>query len=78
MAYVCAVCGKKTTMGRTYRRKGRAKYLGGVGRHITSKTARAFRPNLQNVRVKTDSGEVKRMKVCTRCIKAGKIVKAVS
>ena len=33
-------------------------------------------PNLQSIRVKTPSGGAKRMKVCTSCIKAGKVAKA--
>jgi large subunit ribosomal protein L28 len=42
----------------------------------TIKTRRRFNPNLQPVRVQLPNGGNGRMKVCTRCIKSGKIVKA--
>jgi large subunit ribosomal protein L28 len=43
--------------------------------HANNKTRRRFEPNLQSVRALVN-GAARRMKVCTRCIKAGKIVKA--
>lgn len=43
--------------------------------HANNKTRRRFDPNLQSVRALVN-GAVRRVKVCTRCIKAGKIVKA--
>ncbi len=43
--------------------------------HANNKTRRRFEPNLQSVRALVN-GVVRRMKVCTRCIKAGKVVKA--
>jgi large subunit ribosomal protein L28 len=39
-------------------------------------TKRRFNPNLQRVRVLLD-GQAKRAYVCTRCLKAGKVQKAV-
>jgi large subunit ribosomal protein L28 len=38
-------------------------------------TARRFEPNLQRVKVAT-SGGAKHMRVCTRCIRSNKVVKA--
>ena len=38
-------------------------------------TKRRFDPNLQKVRI-VDAGARKRVYVCTRCLKAGKVVKA--
>jgi large subunit ribosomal protein L28 len=38
-------------------------------------TKRRFDPNLQRVRI-NDGGTPRRVYVCTRCLKAGKIVKA--
>ena len=35
-----------------------------------------FNPNLQSIRVQLPAGGNGRAKVCTRCIKSGKIVKA--
>ena len=45
--------------------------------HANNKTKREFKPNLQKVRVQLPSGEVKRMNVCARCIRSGKVVKPV-
>ncbi|HBM86077.1 MAG TPA: 50S ribosomal protein L28, partial [Opitutae bacterium] len=39
-------------------------------------TKRRFRPNVQRIRVRLESGEVKRMWVCVKAIKAGKVTKA--
>jgi large subunit ribosomal protein L28 len=39
-------------------------------------TRRRFDPNLQKIRI-LDQGSPKRAYVCTRCIKAGKVTKAV-
>jgi large subunit ribosomal protein L28 len=51
-----------------------AKIKGGVGKKTTGITARKFLPNLQYVKVLID-GKPKRVRVCTKCIKAGKITK---
>ena len=56
--------------------RGKAKYLGGNGRKTTGISRRAFRPNLQRVRVQ-DGGEVVTKRVCTQCLKSGRVVKAV-
>jgi len=77
MSRVCELCGKKTEVGNQIERRGLAKWKGGVGRKITGKTKRTFKPNLQMVRAKVD-GSVKRIKVCTSCISAGKVAKAPS
>lgn len=75
MARVCEVCGKGTRVGYQIERRGLAKKKGGVGRRITGRTKRKFKANIQSVRAHVNGG-VKRMKVCTRCISAGKVVKA--
>jgi large subunit ribosomal protein L28 len=38
-------------------------------------TRRRFNPNLQKVRI-DDEGRVRRVYVCTRCLKANKVTKA--
>jgi large subunit ribosomal protein L28 len=43
--------------------------------HAHNLTKRRWNPNLQQMRVQTASGRVKRMKVCTRCLRAGKVRK---
>lgn len=68
---VCELCGKRPVAGRKYARRGLAKSKGGVGRKITGKTKRKFRPNIQKIRVRTDEGSVLRVKVCTKCLKTG-------
>ena len=75
MPNVCEICGKGALPGRKYKRRGMAKAKGGAGSKITGKTHRRFFPNLQNVKVLL-KGTVKRIHVCVKCNKAGKIVKA--
>ncbi|NOZ21997.1 MAG: 50S ribosomal protein L28 [Planctomycetes bacterium] len=75
MSRVCDLCGKRAQVGVSYERRGLAKAKGGVGRRITGKTKRKFRPNIQRVRANIN-GTVKRIKACTQCIRSGKVVKA--
>lgn len=77
MPRVCDVCGKGTITGNAIERRGLAKKKGGVGRKITGKTRRTYLANLQIIRARLNGGTVKRIKVCTRCLKAGKVVKVV-
>jgi len=62
MAKRCEVCGKGPVVGRNVS-------------HAHNVTARRFEPNLQSVRALVN-GAARRMKVCTRCIRSQKIVKA--
>ncbi len=75
MSMICEVCGKSPSFGRTITRRGLAKKKGGVGQKVTGITNRMFKPNIQKIRVSTGGG-VKRMRVCTKCIKSGRIAKA--
>jgi len=68
--------GKKTKFGRSIARRGKAKYLGGVGVKTTGITKRTFKPNIQTVRAVIE-GKVCRVKVSTRAIRNGLIVKPV-
>jgi large subunit ribosomal protein L28 len=72
MGMQCAVCGKKPVKGNQYTHRGKAKYLGGVGRKVTGVSRRTFRPNLQNIQV-DDGGTVKHMRVCVQCIRSGRV-----
>lgn len=74
MPYVCKLTGKKTRFGNRVARRGKAKYLGGVGRKTTGITRRKFKPNLQRVRA-VIGGKVVRIRVSTKAIKMGLIVK---
>ena len=76
MARVCEICKKRTKSGGSIARRGLPKKSGGVGLRTTGHTLRKFRPNIQRVRAVVD-GVVKRVSVCTRCIKSGKIQKPV-
>jgi len=75
MARVCEICGKGTSSGRQFARRGRAKRLGGVGIKTTGVSKRKFRPNLQRVRALVN-GAPKRIRVCAKCIRNGRVVKA--
>lgn len=74
MPRVCFFTGKKTSFGNQITRRGKAKYLGGVGRKTTGVTARKFKANLQRVRAVVN-GKVTRIKVSTKAIKMGLVVK---
>ena len=63
MSRVCALCGKKPSTGNSRS-------------HSMVATKRRFNPNLQRIRVLLD-GRAVRAYVCTRCLKAGKVQKAV-
>jgi large subunit ribosomal protein L28 len=74
MPRVCAISGKKTTIGRQYTRRGLAKKKGGVGKKITGKNPRTFKPNIQKVRV-VINGRTVRMKVAAKFIRRGLVQK---
>lgn len=63
MARVCHVCAKGPTFGNNVS-------------HANNKTRRRWLSNLRRVHIETEAGERKRVRVCTRCISAGKIRKA--
>jgi len=75
MSIVCDVCGKGPRVGNRIVRHGLAKKKGGVGLHTTGVTPRRFIPNLQRIRTIV-GGSRRTLRVCTSCIKAGKVVKA--
>jgi large subunit ribosomal protein L28 len=62
MAMRCEICGKGPVVGRRVS-------------HAHNVRPRRFEPNLQTVRAAIGGG-VKRIKVCTRCIRSQKVVKA--
>ncbi len=72
MGMQCSVCGKKPSNGNHYARRGKAKYLGGVGRKVTGISKRRFKPNLQNIQVQVN-GSVRRERVCVACIRSGRV-----
>lgn len=76
MAMRCDLCEKETVRGNSLAQRGKAKYLGGNGRKTTGITRRAFKPNLQRVRVQ-DGEQVVTKRVCTNCLKSGRVTKAI-
>jgi len=64
MSKVCEICGKRPGVGHSVS-------------HAQNRTKRRWNPNLQTVRAKVN-GTPKKIKVCTSCIRAGKVTKHVS
>ena len=75
MARTCDICAKHTQVGSQVQRRGIAKKQGGIGIRITSRERRHFKPNIQNVKIRDTAGRPARAKVCTRCLKAGRVTK---
>jgi large subunit ribosomal protein L28 len=61
MSRTCDLCGKRPQTGFSIS-------------HAHNKTKKRWYPNLQEVKASHD-GQTKRIRVCTKCIKAGKVVK---
>lgn len=76
MPYVCGISGKRTSIGKQYKRRGLAKAKGGVGQKVTGRTRRTFKPNLQRIRVIVD-GKRTRMYVAAKYIRRGMVTKPV-
>jgi large subunit ribosomal protein L28 len=74
MSRVCYFTGKRTKSGNSITRRGKAKYLGGVGRKITGISKRKFKPNIQMVRAVID-GRVCRIKASAKAIRMGLVQK---
>ena len=62
MGQHCAFCGKAPRVGNNVS-------------HANNKTKRRFLPNLQRVRARLCSGEVRYVMVCTRCLRSGFVIK---
>lgn len=62
MAAVCDVCGKGPGFGMSVS-------------HSHRRTNRRWNPNIQTVRAKVSQSQRLRIKVCTSCLKAGKVVR---
>ncbi|MFQ5772851.1 MAG: 50S ribosomal protein L28 [bacterium] len=62
LARRCYVCGKGPVTGNTIS-------------NAENKTKRKWLPNLQRIRIQLEDGAIKRVRVCTKCIKSGKIKK---
>ena len=45
--------------------------------HSHRRTARTFKPNIQTVKVNAGGNTTKKIKVCTNCLKSGKVERAI-
>lgn len=63
MGKICEVCAKGVVSGNAVS-------------HSHRKTRRTWAPNIQKVRI-TQNGTVRRMNVCTRCLRSGKVQRAL-
>lgn len=62
MAQRCDICGKGPQFGNRVS-------------HAHNVTHRRFNPNLQKVRAELEGGTHKRVRVCTRCLRSGRVAK---
>lgn len=62
MSRMCEICGKKPLTGNHVS-------------HAHNVNKRRFKPNLQKVRSLQKNGQVKKITVCTNCIKSGRVIK---
>lgn len=76
MAKTCIFTGKKAVTGNRKKYRGKAKYLGGVGKKILGTSKRKFRPNLQKVTCVID-GVAQKVWVSASAIRSGLVVKPV-
>ncbi len=63
MSRVCEVCGKGALVGMNVS-------------HAHNRTKKRSLPNVHDIRIETESGP-KKIKICTRCLRSGKVKKAV-
>ncbi len=64
MSEKCAICSKTTQVGNNVS-------------HSLRRTKRTWEPNLQKVHASID-GTVRRVRVCTRCLRSNKVTKVAS
>ncbi len=62
----CAICDKTQSNGNR---------LSITRSHISKRSARTWKPNLRSVKAEID-GQVKRIYVCAKCLKNGKVKRA--
>jgi len=72
MSNKCDVCGKQPTFGNSVARLGK----GAMIRRVKRRTPRRFNPNIQSIRAVIKRTPT-RLKVCTSCLKAGKVQRVV-
>ena len=68
----CDMCGKRPVTGNAVTHRGMLKVKGGVGRRTVRVNRRRSLPNVQRATVLVN-GTVKRIRVCTVCLKSGRV-----
>ncbi|HUR54493.1 MAG TPA: 50S ribosomal protein L28 [Gemmataceae bacterium] len=76
MSKTCVFTGRVVGFGNQKTYRGKAKYLGGVGKKITGTSRRVFKPNLQRVQAVVE-GETKRIRACVQCIRSGRVQRPI-
>ena len=74
MSKTCVFTGRVVGFGNQKTYRGKAKYLGGVGKKVTGSSRRRFIPNLQTLQCQI-GGSVKTLRVCVQCIRSGNIAR---
>ncbi len=64
MSKKCEICGKGQTSGNNVS-------------HSMRHTRRKWNANIQSVRVVSENGSVRKANVCTKCMKSGKVNRAI-
>ena len=67
MSYMCEICGKKSTIGRSQQHKRGV--AGKRWKKRAQETRRVFKPNLQRKTIVMADGERQQMRICTKCLK---------
>jgi large subunit ribosomal protein L28 len=75
MSRICIITGKVRVRGNRIHRRGLTKKSGGIVTHVSKIVKRDFKPNVQRIRVLLPSGQVKRVWVSAKALKAGKVIK---
>ncbi|MBD3183183.1 50S ribosomal protein L28 [Candidatus Poribacteria bacterium] len=75
MSKKCDICGKGPMVSLSVKRTG-SKLRSGKKRYITGKSKRRQYPNIQKIKANI-AGSVKTVRVCTSCLKGGKVRKVV-
>jgi large subunit ribosomal protein L28 len=76
MSKTCEFTGRTLAYGNQKTYRGKAKYLGGVGKKITGISRRKYKANLQKVTCMVD-GVAKKVWVSAAAIRSGLVVKPV-
>lgn len=60
----CEICDKSISFGNK---------ISITRSHTSRRTSRTFKPNLRSVKVQGEDGQTKRIRVCAKCLRSGKV-----